>query len=724
MKRMLSFLVAATLCIAAQASVTIHNVAGWFESGYVTWSEVTGATHYDVYISADGTDNWTKLDRELVRRYPDYLRADAVGLKAGNYQFKVVPVNADGEMSSEATISSPFLVTAHDRAGFAHVDMDEGIGAYKNDGTLKEGAKVIYVWAENAKTVRCEMQTSNAASETRTGLQNIIQALEKSVTNRTPLAVRIIGTIKAEDMDYFGSSAEGLQVKGKSSSYKGNVTIEGIGNDANIYGFGILCRSISSVEFRNFGIMLCMDDCLSLDTDNKHVWVHNMDFFYGKTGGDADQAKGDGTVDIKGKSSHVTVSYNHFFDSGKCSLGGMKSETTDCWMSYHHNWFDHSDSRHPRIRTAFYHVYNNYFDGNAKYGVGVTMGGSAFVEGNYFRNCKYPMLISKQGTDAQGDGTFSGESGGVIKAFNNTIIGAKQILYYDGTQTDGKWDAVKTNSRDEEVTATAYSGGSEYNNQATTAAISAVTDIEDPATVPTTVTGNLGAGRLEHGDFAWTFDNATEDTNYNVITALKNALQNYQSSLVGFAGGTSSGGGTDPVDPDQPGGGDTPEPTGPKEVCHFTGNTPSLSYVKLVTGNYSNSKGTVTYEGQDYSICIKMESATNVAITPVKDCTVTLVFDQASKRLKIDGTEQHTDANNQYTFSATKNQKYTLTKGDSMNLFLVIFSYPEDSEDLHAISLDTRNLPIYNLQGQVVPDLYSPGIYVVGGKKVFLLPTM
>ena len=84
-----------------------------------------------------------------------------------------------------------------------------------------------------------------------------------------------------------------------------------------------------------------------------------MDFFYGGTGSASDQAKGDGTVDIKGKSSEITVSYNHFWDSGKSSLGGMKSETTSCKLTYHHNWFDHSDSRHPRIRTMSFHIYNN-----------------------------------------------------------------------------------------------------------------------------------------------------------------------------------------------------------------------------------------------------------------------------------------------------------------------------------------------------------------------------
>ena len=144
-----------------------------------------------------------------------------------------------------------------------------------------------------------------------------------------------------------------------------------------------------------------MDDCLSLDTGNSNVWVHNMDFFYGKPGSDSDQAKGDGTVDIKGKSMNITVSYNHFYDCGKTSLGGMKSETTDCWMTYHHNWFDHSDSRHPRIRTAFYHVYNNYFDGVSKYGVGVTTGGSSFVEANYFLEVSLRLTTTRWTTHAR-----------------------------------------------------------------------------------------------------------------------------------------------------------------------------------------------------------------------------------------------------------------------------------------------------------------------------------
>ena len=555
MKRILNILTITMLMLCTSASLkaaTIQKTQGWFESGYVTWTWETGAT-YTVYYRPEG-GTYTQLDKELVRQYTGYGRADMVGLKAGRYQFKVVS-SKSGEAESDV-----FTATAHDRSGFAHVGMTGGIGAYKNDGTLKDGAKVIYVTAATAKTVTTTVKTGSKDTNTTeaTGLQSIIDLYQKGY-DTTPLDIRIIGTIKDSDMDHFSSSSEGLQVKGKNAYSEMPITIEGIGSDATIWGFGILVRGCKDTEFRNFAIMLCMDDCLSLDTENSNVWIHNMDFFYGNTGGDSDQAKGDGTVDIKGKSMNVTVSYNHFYDAGKCSLGGMKSETTDCWMTYHHNWFDHSDSRHPRIRTAFYHVYNNYFDGNAKYGVGCTSGGSSFVESNYFRNCKSPMLISKQGTDAEGDGTFSGENGGVIKAYNNKIINPRKIQYWsEEAVADGTWDAVKTDTRDGDVTATAYSGGTSYNKEADAAAqqavpASAIDAVDDVALIcrgEYSGREGLGAGRIDNGDFHWTFSYPEQDANYAVIADLKAALKAYQSTLVAYGDGTAAlnAGATETVD--------------------------------------------------------------------------------------------------------------------------------------------------------------------------------
>ena len=537
-KHLLSLMVMCMAFICATpASAAITKEYGWFESAAVEWEAVSGATDYNVYVKPAG-GTYTRLDKELVRKYADFYRADALGLKAGSYQMKVVPVISGSEDESKAMETSALTVTAHDRSGFAHVGMPGGIGAYKNDGTLKDNARVIYVTAKTAKTVKCNVMTD--ADTEYTGLQAILGAFEKGKETR-PLCIRIVGTIKKADVDAFNSSAEGIQIKGKSGSTDMNITIEGVGFDATTHGFGFLIRSAKSVELRNFANMICMDDAVSLDTDNHNVWVHNMDFFYGGTGGDADQAKGDGTVDIKGKSSHITVSYNHFYDNGKCSLGGMKSETTDCWMTYHHNWFDHSDSRHPRIRTAFYHCYNNYYDGNSKYAVGVTSGGSAFVEANYFRNVKYPMLSSKQGTDAEGDGTFSGENSGVNKAFNNVIINPRKIQYWSAdAQATGAWDAVLVENRADAVTATAFTGGTSYNSAADNAARTQYIEnkMDDPEDIPTIVRGSLGAGRMEHGDFTWTFNNSLQDENYDVISDLKSTLVNYESTVQSFADGS------------------------------------------------------------------------------------------------------------------------------------------------------------------------------------------
>ena len=553
MNRYLLLLVMTVLSAVSSkaAPVVISSQGGWFESAYVTWQKAAGL-QYNVYVSSASSVSWTKLDDELVREYPTYGRADALGLKAGSYKFKVVPVRNGSEVAADAAETASVVVKAHDRSGFAHVGMDGGIGAYKNDGTLKAGAKVLYVWADNAKTVTHDVVTSSKGATTKgIGLQDIIAYYQKGY-DTTPLAIRIIGTIKESDMDRFDSSGEGLQVKGKNSFSDMPITIEGVGSDAAIWGFGILCRNCKGTEFRNFAIMLCKDDALSLDTENSNVWVHNMDFFYGKPGKDADQAKGDGTVDIKAKSKNITVSYNHFFDCGKTSLGGMKSESTDYWMTYHHNWFDHSDSRHPRIRTTFYHIYNNYFDGVSKYGVGVTMGGSAFVENNYFRNCKYPMLSSKQGTDAEGDGTFSGENGGVIKAYNNKIENARKLQYWSAdVQSTGTWDAVLASSRDASVSATAYTGGTGYNSTADQAARTTYVEnkMDEPDQVKTIVKGEYGAGRMQHGDFHWTFNNSLQDANYGVISDMKAALQSYKSTLVGFFGqAISNGGSTATVD--------------------------------------------------------------------------------------------------------------------------------------------------------------------------------
>jgi pectate lyase len=125
-----------------------------------------------------------------------------------------------------------------------------------------------------------------------------------------------------------------------------------IGSDAVINGWGIRIKNATNIEVRNLAFMLTdadEGDNLSLQQDNTYIWAHNNDLFYGKPGSDADQIKGDGALDAK-KSTYITFSYNHFWDNGKSSLLGLSENTTaGLYITYHHNWFDHSDSRHPRV---------------------------------------------------------------------------------------------------------------------------------------------------------------------------------------------------------------------------------------------------------------------------------------------------------------------------------------------------------------------------------------
>lgn len=658
--------------------IQITEAKGWQESAYLKWASFEGASSYNVYVDDK------KIDAQLVRQYASYYRADVLGLKEGTYSVKVVPVNADGAEIAGANTASNLVVKSYNREGFAHFKYD-GVGAYNNDGTLKAGAKVLYITARSAKTVSTTVNTGKL--ETITGLQSIIDAYSKG-KDKTPIAFRFIGKISLSDLDHISSSAEGLQIKGA----KMNMTFEGVGDDATVYGFGFLLRNATSVEFRNLAIMRCLDDAMSLDTNNSHVWIHNMDLFYGKKGGAADQAKGDGTVDIKANSQYITVAYNRFWDNGKASMCGMKTESGPNYITYHHNWFDHSDSRMARIRTMSVHMYNNYYLHNDVYGVGATMGSSVFMESNYFDATKRPIMSSKQGTDAKGDGTFSGEDGGLIKAYGNVFANKPDnFSYVPYAENNTSFDAYEVSDPSEQVPASVKTlvGGTSYDNFDTNPSLMYAYAADKAADVPAIVEGFYGAGRLNHGDIDFVIPDETVVTNghQQPWPALASLLDSYTSGVVkvfgesnaageggstggGETGGSGDGGGTGGTE-----GGSTVTPIEGTVLVTFTDSKPSSSIV-TVSGNYSTNKGTATIDGTSYSTCVKMESATNISVTVDKKVTMTLYFSSADTKTnaKIDG-KKPAEVNavidsTAKTMTVTLDAgSHTITKQDTCNLF-------------------------------------------------------
>ena len=663
--------------------IQITEAKGWQESAYLKWAPFEGASSYNVYVDDK------KIDAQLVRQYASYYRADVLGLKEGTYSVKVVPVNAEGKEIAGANTASNLVVKSYNREGFAHFKYD-GVGAYNNDGTLKAGAKVLYITAKTAKTVSTTVNTGKL--ETITGLQSIIDAYSKG-KDKTPIAFRIIGKVNLSDLDHISSSAEGLQIKGAMM----NMTFEGVGDDATVYGFGFLLREAESVEFRNFAIMRCLDDAMSLDTKNFHVWIHNMDLFYGKKGSAADQAKGDGTVDIKGDSKYVTVAYNRFWDNGKASMCGMKSETGENWITYHHNWFDHSDSRMARVRTMSVHMYNNYYQHCDVYGIGATSGSSIFMESNYFDAVKRPIMSSLQGTDAKGDGTFSGEKGGLIKAYGNVFANKPDnFSYITYAENNTSFDAYEVSDPSEQVPASVKTlvGGTSYNNFDTNSSLMYAYAADKAEDVPSIVEGFYGAGRLNHGDIDFVIPDETVVTNghQQPLPALASLLDSYTSGVVkvfgesnaageggttggGETGGSGEGGSTGGSTGGTTEGGSTVTPIEGTVLVTFTGSKPSSSIV-TVSGNYTTNKGTATIDGTSYSTCVKMESATNISVTVDKKVTMTLYFSSADSKTnaKIDG-KKPAEVNavidsTAKTMTVTLDAgSHTITKQDTCNLF-------------------------------------------------------
>lgn len=598
MKKILFYVVFifTTMQMSAQ-TITITQATGWLETAYIKWTPVAGVDSYKVYYTGGGfTDKI--IDNQLIRSYGSYFRADVLGLAAGTYTIKVAPVT--GGIEGTATVSNVITVLPQDRTGFAH---EGGLvpGAYNLNGTLKTTAVVLYITQNTKNTV--SLNVTGATTNPCVGLQMILDGFKKGNDLR-PLDIRLIGNIT--DLNYMLNGDLVIENKNKVLS---SITFEGVGSDALANGWGLRIKAGSNIEVRNLGFMLTNaseGDNIGLQQDNDHIWVHNCDFFYGAAGGDADQAKGDGALDCK-KSTYVTFSYNHFWDSGKCNLLGLsENTTTGLYITYHHNWYDHSDSRHPRVRFYSAHVYNNYFDGNAKYGAGSTLGSSVFMEGNFFRNCKYPMLTSMQGTDVfnGAEGTFSGEAGGTIKAFNNIMSGQTRFVGYNPTTYPIEFDAYVAATRNETIPSTITSklGSNTYNNFDTNPALyinSLV--IDEPAVGKDKTIAH--SGRVSGGDLNFTFNNSVDDTSSSVNTALQTALTSYTTSLVFVQGETTAAGSSQTLD-----------------IPNNNDQT--------VAENVAINTMVFTWGG----------TATDVTVTGIPSAGITFVKDTTAKTITISGT--------------------------------------------------------------------------------------
>jgi pectate lyase len=198
-----------------------------------------------------------------------------------------------------------------------------------------------------------------------------------------PLVIRVQGTIDI-------TSKQGVRP---------HKTIVGVGSSAVINGGGLDFYRSYNVIVRNIRFTNAEDDAVNVGQESHHIWIDHNEFV----------APIDGAVDIVRGSQYVTVSWNWFNKTDKSMLLGhsdanSSQDTGKLKVSIHHNFFDGSSQRHPRVRFGEpVHVYNNYYKGNALYGVASTMNAGVLVEGNYFDAVPHPCY-SAGGYDESGPG--------------------------------------------------------------------------------------------------------------------------------------------------------------------------------------------------------------------------------------------------------------------------------------------------------------------------------
>jgi pectate lyase len=204
----------------------------------------------------------------------------------------------------------------------------------------------------------------NASPTTVTSASALTSALSASGT----AVIRVSGTI----------SCSGMLRVASNKSILGN-------SGATIAGCGLNISEASNVIVRNITFRDWNDDAINVQYSTR-VWIDHNSFTNGN----------DGAVDIKRSSDYITVSWNRVFGHDKSMLLGHSDDNASedrgrLRVTYHHNWFDGSNQRHPRVRFGSpVHVYNNYYNNVGGYGVASTLEGCVIVEGNYFENTDDP----------------------------------------------------------------------------------------------------------------------------------------------------------------------------------------------------------------------------------------------------------------------------------------------------------------------------------------------
>jgi pectate lyase len=227
-----------------------------------------------------------------------------------------------------------------------------------------------------------------------------------AIATSGPLNICVRGTIALPGPMHSVASDKSIIGVGSTAGFTGGGLNIGIPNDDAITAPPP--NAVHNVVVRNLSFRNWPDDAINVQMFSHHVWLDHNDIGGGGF---------DGAIDIKRGSSYVTVSWNHTHNHTKNMLlghddGAGAQDIGRLKVTYHHNWFDQTPQRNPRVRFGEpVHVFNNYYLHNTDVGVACQANAGCLVEGNYFEN-----------TEESVTNHYAGPTGRCV-ARNNVLVG-------------------------------------------------------------------------------------------------------------------------------------------------------------------------------------------------------------------------------------------------------------------------------------------------------------
>lgn len=379
--------------------------------------------------------------------------------------------------------------------------------------------------------------------DTGKALQTWLLARAKSEKkgDHSPVIIWLSGTFGPEDGRDFSAAHPWFDVKDVS-----NLSFYGT-DDFVMDRIGLFCVRASNIIIRNINFRqpkadngadaVSMQEC-------DGVWVDHCTF----TSLNQTKDYEDGSCDITHGSKNVTVSWNRFIKTQKsCLVGHSNSQTSDTGITvtFHHNWFDNSSSRHPRVRFGKAHVYNNFYDGCTTYGAGSAYGAMVLVEYNYFDGVQLPTDICTYPAKDGDVSNLQGSVAGYLYATEDVYVNRPAKARDPYPLTNVKYTSYNGGTLSAPLTYTDFQPKYDY----------MVTPAEE---VPSVVRGGAGYGKL-----GWT--TAPVAVNNGGIT-------DFNGNDDGDDDGGDNGDGGDGGDDPGTGGGDF------SEGWHWVNNGATASY--------------------------------------------------------------------------------------------------------------------------------------------------